>query len=248
MADWRKRTDENGGRNYQYFREMFPDLDDQIVDQFKLGFGATILYEDMTPGELGSLIYNAIAIGFVSGKQQSAAASAVWDQAVEACISIVAEGVKWEPEEFYSDTHIKASNETAYLLAKALRSLKRSQSQTGTDDLCQAKSSTQGETVSAAPLQSGIIAGAIRDASWKPDQFHIYSDEAGRIFVSADGQPIMDFTARIALELGEALVTLAASSQSEIEEPERSAGDTESAASAERSLTPHKINQESDNG
>jgi hypothetical protein len=62
-----------------------------------------------------------------------AGANAVWDQAVEACVSIVAEGVKWEPEEFYSDTHIKASNETAYLLAKALRSLKRSQSQTEED-------------------------------------------------------------------------------------------------------------------
>jgi hypothetical protein len=40
----------------------------------------------------------------------------------------------------------------------------------------------------------------------------------------------------------------AANAQSQIEEPERSAGDEMTAASAEVSLTPHKINQESDNG
>src|SRR5690606_2953572 len=83
--EWRQRGGKDGDRNYQYFREMFPELDDQIIDQFKLGFGATIIYEDMSQEELGSLIYNAIAIGFVSGKQQSAAASAVWNEAVEAC-------------------------------------------------------------------------------------------------------------------------------------------------------------------
>lgn len=87
MSEWRKRTDENGDRNYQYFREMFPELDDQIIEKFKLGFGATILYENMSQEELGKLIYNAIAIGFVSGRQQSDAASAVWNEAVEACIA-----------------------------------------------------------------------------------------------------------------------------------------------------------------
>jgi hypothetical protein len=173
-----------------------------------------------------------------------AAASAVWDQAVEACISIVAEGVKWEPEEFYSDTHIKASNETAYLLAKALRSLKRSQSQTGTDDLCQAKSSTQGETVSAPaePLQSTPFADA--SEVWK-----LLASERRRSTPLAD-EPKMRVCGFVYSDDDFAHITdplwaldrlvrdwKAANSQSPIEEAHRA--DTESAASDGASLT-HK--------
>lgn len=132
ITRWRKNGGKNGDRNYLYFREMFPELDDQIIDQFKLGFGATIIYEDMSREEIGKLIYNAIAIGFVSGQQQSAAASAVWDKAVEECIKAQKAAI---------DEAVSEMNEMALLGAKplwnslisrfddlpeALRSLKRS--------------------------------------------------------------------------------------------------------------------------
>lgn len=78
-----------------------------------------------------------------------ASASAVWDTAVEACIS--------KMEEVIARAKHVDDTEGAWVLQGAvgkLEALKRSQSQTGTDDVCQAKSSTQGETVSAAPLQA----------------------------------------------------------------------------------------------
>jgi hypothetical protein len=249
MADeteWRKRTDENGDRNYQFFSKMFPELNDEIIDKFMVGFGATILYEDMSREEIGKLIYNAIAIGFVSGKQQSVVASAVWDQAVEACISRLSRLATVRAEKVGN-----SDAEWALQSAKfALEELKRSQSQTGTDDSCQAKSSAKGETVSAAPLQASLGAEAMRHLGTVLSFFaDLDEDDRCRAFTDAleffnghhpesqiQGEP--GFTWYICQRS-----PLGFNCRHQIEER----SDEVTAASAERSLT-HKINQESDNG
>lgn len=83
--------------------------------------------------------------------------NAVWDQAVEACIAQIKEYgdgqnsslEKAETEGKEGPTLVfTGATMAAGAMIDRLRSLKRSQSQTDTDDLCQAKSSTQGETVS----------------------------------------------------------------------------------------------------
>jgi len=89
--------------------------------------------------------------------QWEAAASAVWDKAVEACIAQIKEYgdgqnsslEKAETEGKEGPTLVfTGAAMAAGAMIDRLRSLKRSQSQMDTDDLCQAKSSTQGETVS----------------------------------------------------------------------------------------------------
>jgi len=134
---------------------------------------------------------------------------AVWDQAVAACASAIKEVEK----------ELAAEGEVYILLktVEALRSLKRTDKTESDNGGCQAKSTAVGDTVSAPmePLHSDIIAEAVRNVSWKPDKFYGYRDETGRIFVSADGQPIMDFPSHVALELGKALVTLAENPQTQ---------------------------------
>lgn len=239
ITRWRK-SGGYGTRNYLYFREMFPELDDQIIDQFKLGFGATIIYEDMSREEIGKLIYNAIAIGFVSGKQLSDTASAVWDKAVEECMKEVREYREGQTESYES-----AEGEGAQLvftgaimaagaMIDRFSSLKRSD-KTDTDDLCQAKSSAQGETVSAPaePLQLDLVAEAWRPISTAPHDREVLVGTAGDQFGTEVAK--YDFTFKI----GEGWYAVAEWMDPQpthwmplpphprypIEEPERSAGD-----------------------
>jgi hypothetical protein len=113
---------------------------------------------------LSAMRIDADEIGLLKEKlnEAEAAASAVWDQAVEACAEKIetlrdnTQQLKLHMGEMEAQEQrtLKAG---MGLFAFLLRSLKRSQSQTGTDLLCQASPGIKGETVSAAPLQSSIL-------------------------------------------------------------------------------------------
>jgi hypothetical protein len=176
-----------------------------------------------------------------------AAASAVWDQAVEACADRIeklrdnTQQLKLHMGEMEAQEQrtLKAG---MGLFAFLLRSLKRSQSQTGTDDLCQASPGIKGETVSAAPLQSGVSAEAEKRESqpaWMEARKIIHP-----LILHCNGH--VDHFGSHCSQCKEATAIvarlIAANSQGQIEEP--GTGDEMTAASAERSLTPN--NQDAD--
>lgn len=68
---WRPNGGKNGDRFYRFFGEAYPELNDEILEKFNVGFGAMILYQDMTEEELGNLVRDAIAIGYVSGDERN---------------------------------------------------------------------------------------------------------------------------------------------------------------------------------
>jgi hypothetical protein len=113
---------------------------------------------------------------------------------------------------------------------------------------CQAKSSTQGETVSAPaePLQSGL--GAETFEEWQSLMRKAINVQNG-IASEEERQIVAESLLRRLDREGFQRITSflqEASSQGSIQEAQRA--DTESAASDGVCLTPHKINQESDNG
>jgi hypothetical protein len=178
-----------------------------------------------------------------------AAASAVWDQAVEACIRKITEDVTIVGSPEFTGESLEALGRAIQRLRKQdvdrLRSLKRS-GKTDTDDLCQVSAGAKGDTVSATPLHPNACADAIelfsdREAIMKRwDEWRKYIRQGG------DGDwPRMEFESVLdeADELMFHFIALkAANSQSSIEER----SDTCSPASTEVSLTPS--NQEADNG
>jgi hypothetical protein len=95
----------------------------------------------------------------------------VWDEAVEACEKITANWLEsfrdlLESEDDLGhrlESEYRAQADTLNDLLHALRSLKRSQSQAGTDDLCQASPGIKGETVSReGALQLSLGAEAMK--------------------------------------------------------------------------------------
>ena len=73
---WRPNGGKTGDRFYRFFGEAYPKLNDEILDKFNVGFGAMILYQDMTEEELGNLLHDAIAIGYVAASEEAKLKSA----------------------------------------------------------------------------------------------------------------------------------------------------------------------------
>ena len=118
------------------------------------------------------LVYQTGATSVDSLAAAEAVRSSVWDKAVEAC---TAEAKACLPFLIEQDGFGDGYRAAIDAVEKALRSLKRLD-KTDTDDLCQAKSATQGDTVSAPvePLQSGAGASpgdiAIDYTNWRGER------------------------------------------------------------------------------
>jgi hypothetical protein len=221
--------------------------------------------QDKTPGQIAFDAWIAHRIGEATHEEEllwgnqltedrsiwEASASAVWDQAVEACISAICEDCAEGKPISYGYTHKRLTlTKDVYEVncpAETIHLLKRShQSQTGTDVLCQAKSSTQGETVSReGALQLDLVAEAEKRESqpaWMEARKIIHL-----LVLHCNGH--VDHFGSHCSQCKEATAIvaglIAANTQGQIDEP--GTGDEMTAASDGVCLTP-TINQESDNG
>lgn len=185
-----------------------------------------------------------------------AAASAVWDKAVEECIETleIGRGLVDTPPTRQQEF---ASSERSICIHQ-LRSLKRSDDNTQGDYLCQGSAGVKGDTVSAPaePLQADLVAEAdwTSGTRWRHKKTGGVYLTVGKCRLESTAEPAVLYRGEEGTVWARAMdefldgrfERLAANSQNQLEEP-ADAGDRMTAASAEASLTPSKTNQDQDN-